>query len=77
MIEDVLDARQKTERMIQRYELMDQCYEKFCDHIANIFEQIHKYKKELALLREKLSPLESRYNTVSMSVATLFQFSTI
>lgn len=51
--------------MIQRYGGLDQCYEQYCNRLIQIFEELHKSKKELALMREKLPRLEDRYNAVS------------
>jgi hypothetical protein len=53
--------------MVQRYGGLDQCYEQYCDRLVQIFEELHKNKKTLALMREKLPRLEDRYNAVSMN----------
>jgi hypothetical protein len=70
-----LDARQKTELMIQRYAGLDQCYEQYCDRLIQIFEDLHKNKKVLALMREKLPRLEDRYNAVNPNHPYISYFS--
>lgn len=61
-----LDARQKTELMVQRYNAMDQFYEQYCDRLLKNFEALHKNKNDLAKLRETLPRIEDRYNTVQI-----------